>query len=84
MVENWVRRDVMIANITRYILLMTLLLAMMSNAGCAVSRMYWIEAEEQSCVIIFLNGLDVYKEGIQEGQEAKPEFDINLIPGVTP
>lgn len=54
-------------------------LILLMIGGCAVSRAYKIDVREGSCVTIYLDGFEVYKEGVNESQEADGSL---VIPGV--
>lgn len=67
-------------SIKRFTLGLMVLLMTLQTSGCAVSRMYNLTAKENACIIVYIDGIEFSKEGIDESQE--PNFDIPfyLIP----
>lgn len=66
----------------RKFMLPIVILLILLTSGCAVSRAYLITVDENSTVTISVNGFEVLKEGISEGQTPEVDVTVPLVPGM--
>ena len=77
-----VRGEKAVRNGRHMLRVMVLLLICTMLYGCAASRVYLITVDENSEVSISVNGFEVMKEGITEGQTPELDISIPVIPGL--